>query len=58
MRPPGAFRKQAHASGRIVHADYDEWGRADREASLLDGVVQRLAAQFAVHPEYKESWKS
>jgi hypothetical protein len=55
IRDEAAARiQEAHASGRIVHADYDEWGRANREASILDGVVRHLAEAYVDRPGYEE----
>lgn len=47
---------EARASGRIDSSALDEWNRAQREASIIEGVAQRLAAPDADHPDYNPAW--
>lgn len=50
--------QRARESGQIDSAALDDWHRADREASILEGVVQRLASPYAEHPDYDPSWST
>jgi hypothetical protein len=49
--------KAARATGRIDSAALDDWGRAGREASILEGILIRMASPHGAHPDYNPAWK-
>lgn len=48
--------RDAYASGRLPGKDWEEWNRANREASILEPVLRRLAEPYG--PGCEEGSKS
>lgn len=56
LRDEAAARIKA-AGDHPDPADLDTWDRAEREAAILRGPVENLAAVHAKHPDYREEWR-
>lgn len=49
--------RDARASGRIDSTALDDWARASREASIMEGIVLLLASPHEEHPDYESAWR-